>query len=308
MKLLKIICLLFIYALFFFNAYGCACINYTSRGASFVEHGQYDKAINILTLELSDNPNNYLAYFYRGVAYQNKNNYDRAIDDYTRSIELNRTYYNSFVNRGAVYLAKNNIAKALEDYDRAISLAPKNARTYLLRGAIYHYDLNKLDNALTDYNKALELDSKNIHAYVNRGRLFYDTKDFDKAFLDYNYAFSINPDSSKCCNDFAWVLVMCPDLKYKNTKRAFELAMNAIKVFPNPVSYDTLAAIYAENNDFAKAILSQKKAIELYANWNCVGDKQEYLNELKTRLGLYEDKNKWKELPGQHRAEEIWFE
>ena len=66
-------------------------------------------------------------------------------------------------------------------------------------------------------------------------------------------------------NNLAWLLATYPDDKFRNGKRAVELAEWACKVtsYKIPKLLDTLAAAYAEEKRFTEAIETATKALEL---------------------------------------------
>jgi tetratricopeptide (TPR) repeat protein len=56
-------------------------------------------------------------------------------------------------------------------------------------------------------------------------------------------------------------MATCPDDRYRDGKRAVELASKALKLKETPQTLDNLAAAYAEAGRFQEAIKTQERAI-----------------------------------------------
>ena len=64
-------------------------------------------------------------------------------------------------------------------------------------------------------------------------------------------------------NDLSWLLSTTSDAQYRDTKRALDLAEGMVKNgATSPSNLDTLAAAYAANGEFKKAIKAQEAAIK----------------------------------------------
>ena len=86
----------------------------------------------------------------------------------------------------------------------------------------------------------------------------------------------------------AWFLSVCPDEDYRDGKKAVEYAEKALKMTGEKDwnFIDTVAAAYAENGEFDKAIELQKKAVE-YAP-------EKERASYESRLKLYESKKPYR--------------
>ncbi|BCS96606.1 hypothetical protein DSLASN_22380 [Desulfoluna limicola] len=99
-----------------------------------------------------------------------------------------------------------------------------------------------------------------------------------------------NRASFVATNDLSWILATCADESYRDSKRALELAETLVQSGgTNPNALDTLAAAYAANGLFEKAIRAQEDAIEKLVE---KGD-TELVSSFRDRLELYKKGTAW---------------
>ena len=101
----------------------------------------------------------------------------------------------------------------------------------------------------------------------------------------------IDPNFSRAYNNLAWLLATCPDAKFRDGKRAVELATKACELTKWKVALDigTLAAAHAEAGDFEAAVQWQTKANGLYG----AGKDRE---KGEARLKLYQQKKRYQQI------------
>jgi TPR repeat protein len=146
---------------------------------------------------------------------------------------------------------------------------------YRLRG--------ELDRAIASYSKAIEIDPNYKEAYVNRADAYRDQQKYGLAIADYEQAIEIDPNYSAVYNQFAWLLATSPNLSVRDGRRAVELGEKAISLKPeDPAVMDTLAAAYAEADQFADAVRTQQRAV-----WLLKSRGQQATADYEDRLALY---------------------
>jgi tetratricopeptide (TPR) repeat protein len=134
------------------------------RGLSYIEMGDYPKAIRDLTIAIELDPAfSDQAHYFRGVARYWRGEYDQALDDLSVAIHMNPDYV-AFFQRGKVYLSLENYSRALQDFEIALRLNPDFHEADLYRGiALNHLGEAELAAKKTDARREI-----NIADYFNR--------------------------------------------------------------------------------------------------------------------------------------------
>jgi tetratricopeptide (TPR) repeat protein len=175
--------------------------------------------------------------------------------------------------------------QAIKHLEEAAREEPRNADILHLRGLCYSH-LEQHQQAVDDLTKGLELNPRDHAIQMDRASSYASLKQFSKALSDYETVAKENEDQWDPLNEMAWILATCSDDSVRSGKKAVELAKKACRMtkFKDDIPVDTLAAAFAEDGQFDKAIICQKDAIML------AKDKAEpdELTKMKERLELYE--------------------
>jgi tetratricopeptide (TPR) repeat protein len=97
-----------------------------------------------------------------------------------------------------------------------------------------------------------------------------------------------HPDTLQSTRNLAWILATCRDDRFRDGRRAVELAHEASEavVYKDASIVRTLAAAYAETGEWEEAIKCSKKALEL-ADISLK-------DQLQKELASYEAKQPWR--------------
>jgi tetratricopeptide (TPR) repeat protein len=275
---------------------------YLHRGQAHEQKGDADKAIADYTAALRLDPKNADAYQKRGWAYYSqgvgysvkelgkaRQAYDKAIADCTEAIVLDPKKSDAYFTRASAYREKLENGKALADFSTAIRLKPTDSDYLYMRGLLYS-QTKQHAKAVSDLSEVIRLEAKSADSferagvYVLRGHTYAEQRSYDKAIADYQEAVRIHPDFTKGYDALAWLRATCPEAKVRDGKNALEYAKKACKLAEatNPDLFDTLAAAYAENGNFAEAVKWLKKGLE---SPDFSRDRRE---KARARLKLYE--------------------
>ena len=259
------------------------------RSSAWHSKKDYDKAIEDYTEAIRLDPKYTTAFYGRGIARSNKKEYDKAITDYTEAIRLDPKYVSAFVGRGHAWGAKKEYDKAIEDYTEAIRLDPKYASAFSDRGW-YQYLTKQYEKSLADFDQCLKLDPKQVNATGNRGLVFAAQKKYPQAVEAFEAALALK-SLAYARYEYAEFLASCPDAKYRDGKRAVELAKKALEIAGKDAGWEihaALAAAYAEADDFELAVTSQRTALD---DKSCTGDDRKAQD---ARLELYRAKKPYR--------------
>jgi eukaryotic-like serine/threonine-protein kinase len=123
--------------------------------------------------------------------------------------------------------------------------------------------------------------------YADALKLFEETLMLKKAKLGPNHR-----DTLTGMNDMAWLLVTCPDSKFRDPSRAVELAKKAVELGPKQGSYwNTLGIAQYRAGDWKAAVAALEKSMEFRKG----GDANDwfFLTMAHWQLGDKKDARKW---------------
>ncbi|MEJ2068753.1 MAG: tetratricopeptide repeat protein [Deltaproteobacteria bacterium] len=95
--------------------------------SSYVEKGDYKKALEYCNKSIDLDPSYSDAYFIRGAVHFAAGDYESSVKDFTAAIELDPTDNNAYFRRGKGYLKLGNSDMALEDFEVSCGMGVKEA-------------------------------------------------------------------------------------------------------------------------------------------------------------------------------------
>lgn len=257
------------------------------RGERFTNRGDYGAAMQDYSEAIRLNPKFAVAYCNRAWASVNLQMYDNAMIDLNKAIEIDPKLALAFERRGWVWFVNREKTKAIADFAQAVKINPADASPLLARANFWYAD-GVYDKSLDDLNAAIRIKPYWVEALDKRGWVWHASHEYEKAADDFSKAIRLKPNSSMSYNSLAWQLATCPEAKFRDGKRAIELATQACEMtkWTNSPCLDTLAAAYAETGDFVAAVHWSQEGIDLLPFPRAKSQQDENMEQFKQRKPL----------------------
>ena len=140
------------------------------------------------------------------------------------------------------------------------------------------------NEAIAHLRKGLELEPTGTRAHHVLGMVLCRNGVYEEGLAHLEHALAGHPEGLGAANNLAWVLATCPEAKFRDGRRAVELAERACEATGhNKASFlDSLAAAYAETGDFADAVRVASRALDLARRTSLAS-----VEAIEARLRLY---------------------
>ncbi|MBW1912994.1 MAG: tetratricopeptide repeat protein, partial [Deltaproteobacteria bacterium] len=233
-------------------------------GSVYIEKGKLDEGIAEFKQVIAINPKHVKAYNNLGVAYGRKDRLDEAISEYEKALAIDPNFADAHINLGGAYGEKGLLDEAIAEFKQSLICDPNNAKAYYNLGAAYDKK-GLLDDAVFGYKRAVAMNPYYAEAYHKLGLAFKAQGKLNDAIGSYREVIRLEPDNHEVYNELAWIYATSPQEAIRNGDEAVILATRACELtgFKKSESLDTLAAAYAEQGKFDKAVEYQLRAIEL---------------------------------------------
>lgn len=212
-----------------------------------------NQAIDGLTKEIGNDPQNPGLYAQRAALFYENNGYDEAIRDLSMALSLDSNNVDYHHLLADVYLDYFKSRLALSTMERAATLYPDRIPT-LLKLSEFQLILKQYEQSLKTINHILEKDPQNADGYFMLGMVLKETGDTLRAINGFQTAVEIEPEMVD-----AWINLGQLHAKIKGNL-AGQFFDNAIKIAPeNQQALHAKADYLADKGDFSGAIELFKK-------------------------------------------------
>jgi tetratricopeptide (TPR) repeat protein len=252
---------------------------------------------------LQKDPNSWVAYNNLGVLFLDKRNYPQAIQQFQSAIRLKPDLAEAQSNLSLALLREGKIDAAIEHGLQAVRLEPASSKLHSMLGTAF-WSKGDVRQAAIYFRNALSHEPVAPQAHYNLGLLYMkEANAFQnisprEAIAHFEKALALNQRMLQTVYTLAWILATHPDASIRDGARAMQLAQEACERtnYRDPVLLDTLGAAYAEAGRFQDAIQIERTAAQIASQ-----QKQEkQLNQVMSRLQLYQSGQPYREAPNQH--------
>jgi TPR repeat protein len=190
---------------------------------------------------------------------------------------------------GAMYLEGHGVT---QDYNTALKwfilATEQGSMVGQYNVGLMYYDGQGVTQ---DYNTALKwftlaAEQGYADSYYVRGQIYQEWLEYAKAISDINKTIAINPNHVRALNSLAWIQSTAKNRKYRNGKEAISNAKQAVSLTnrKDAMILETLAAAYAEDDQYEKAVETIHEAISILEPT----ENMQFGDEFKKILNSYE--------------------
>lgn len=228
-------------------------------------------------------------------------NMDEAKKDIQAILDLDEQNADAILLRADIASATQDFEAAITDYRALIARVPAGTpqrEELLMKLGIVFWQSNRHSQALRILDQVLQANDANWQAHRLQGEILLSQGEHADAVIAYEKALNLMPEAvsseirSSLLNNLSWLLATSPIDEVRDGNRSLELGLQACELTKYSQAHilSTLAAAYAEQGNFEKAIEFSEKAVELGRK-----DGNEQLEQLESELKSYRDKKPWRE-------------
>ena len=235
---------------------------YQSRGIAKGKLNDFSGAIDDYNVAVSIDGNNPWTYQNRGEAKSELNDFKGAIEDFSQVITIDSNYKWAYHNRGKAKSKLKNFEGAIEDFSQVIAIDSNYKWAYQNRGEAKSY-LNDFESAIEDFSQVIAIDSNYKWAYQNRGKAKSRLNDFEGALVDFDKVIKIDPNYEWAYEEKGEIF-----FNQKEYKKAFECYTIILERSPD-FCYDrriayNLGFIYHVEGNYLEA----QRLYDIFSNLN----------------------------------------
>ena len=259
--------------------------DHNNLGKAFVQQGRMTEAMNEFQTASRISPNDPDAESNLGAALLQQGKFAEAISQLRQAVEKSPRHAQAHINLGNALLQTGDADGALAEYQKTLELPFDHAEShYSIASALRQK--GDVDAAIIHFRKALELRPDYANAHNNLANALRQQGQILEAVREYEAALKTDPGFVLAQNNLAWLRATAADPALRNGAKAVELAEKAVIATGgnDPVMLQTLAAAYAEDGQFGKAVAAAKDALEI-AEANGI---RALAESLRSKLALYQ--------------------
>ena len=230
-------------------------------GTVLLKRGQLDDSLVQYQAAAQIRPT-YSGYQGLGSAFAKRGDLDQATHYLRAALEMQPTDPEAHSNVAAALFRNGQINEAISHWEKVLEARPDNAEAEKNLAAAWQ-KLGDTDRAILHWERSVQIEP-NVEAYNALAIAISQTGRLQDALAQWGKALALDAENLPALYNTAWVLATSPDNRIRNGANALILAERAARKSPDdPRVLRLLAAAYAEQGEFGKAIGSAEKAGQL---------------------------------------------
>ena len=211
---------------------------------------------------------------------------DAAVAYFQKAFQLKPDLLEAHYSLVYGLLRKGDSDAAMTEARNTLNLHPGDAEAHGVLGMVF-MTRGLTDEAIAQFSRALEIRPDLSKAHYNLAIALLDKHETGKAINHYEKALDADPNYLEAVTNLAWVLATSPDPINRNGAKAVELAERADHLTggTNPLVLRTLAAAYASNQRFDKALETSRRALQFAQEQR----NPEVVEAIRREMSLYEN-------------------
>jgi protein O-mannosyl-transferase len=262
-------------------------------GVALAGRGKLAEAVEQYREVLRVNPNHTLALNELGKVLAKRGQFVEAIAYYRTALAIRPDSAEAHNNYGLALIGLKNYDEAAKHFLQAIEVKSDFPAAYGNLGNLM-LTRGRVDEAIRYCRMALEISPDFPQAQENLAAALLERGEVGEAIDRYRKALQIRPDYPEALNGLAWIRATQSDAKFRDGGEAVQLALRAVELTPDRSdALDTLAAAYAEEGNFAEAVKTARKGVELAKKQN----KRGQADDIAKKIPLYEAGRPFRDSP-----------
>jgi protein O-mannosyl-transferase len=254
-------------------------------GVALARQGKIEEAMAAWHRTLEIDPRYAKAHHNIGLAFAQQSHLDEAITQWQKAVALDAGFAEAHSNLATALAQMGRTDEAVAHLRKEADIEPHNGRAqFNLAAALVRQ--GHTNEAIAHYRTGLESEPQDVKARLQFVQALTRKGRAREAVEQFEQAMALEPVNPAFSNELAWVLATCPDASVRNGSKAVELAQKSVELSggSDPAMLDTLAAAFAEADDFPSAIKAARRALELART----GNQPQLAGQIVERLKLYE--------------------
>jgi len=228
------------------------------------QSGSYRDIETLWRITIERNPDCWMAEHNLAGKLLETGDFDGAIGHFERAVQIKFDNPESHYGMADALRRKGDVERAMAEARISLNLRPNDPDTHVVLGMAL-MTKGSVDEAAEHFSKAVEIRPNHSTAHYNLAIALLEKHEAGKAIEQYEKAIEVQPDFLEALTNLSWIFANYPDAAIRNPPKAAELAEKANKLTggADPLVLRTLAAAYASNKSFDKALETSRRALQL---------------------------------------------